>query len=245
MSWNLCIEKLEKIQPVRCGVRQRDAQAARAIAGQMTRWAFSISCAASRRSADAAAVGIFIDENAAFLMQKGIYEYSRARAGHYAKVLFTRAGIPCRGRGGALARLSAWACDRCRGGGGRAARTDRRRTRRSAARLERSACSRVFDRYPVPGALSVDEWREPARRACRAGSSSSACIRPSAPWIFREQWAQTYFDLMPIHEKLRGRDFPTTRNYLRAQLCNIHDEFAKRLDPAGGRGVIRREPPMA
>ena len=26
--------------------------------------------------------------NAAFLMQKGIYEYSRARAGHYAKVLF-------------------------------------------------------------------------------------------------------------------------------------------------------------
>ena len=30
----------------------------------------------------------FIDENAAFLVQKGIYEYSRARAGHYAKVLF-------------------------------------------------------------------------------------------------------------------------------------------------------------
>src|SRR5215211_2914218 len=29
----------------------------------------------------------FIDQNAAFLMQKGIYEYSRARAGHYAKVL--------------------------------------------------------------------------------------------------------------------------------------------------------------
>ena len=29
----------------------------------------------------------FIDQNAAFLVQKGIYEYSRARAGHYAKVL--------------------------------------------------------------------------------------------------------------------------------------------------------------
>ena len=37
---------------------------------------------------DAAAVADFMDENAAFLMQKGIYEYSRARAGHYAKVLF-------------------------------------------------------------------------------------------------------------------------------------------------------------
>jgi len=35
---------------------------------------------------------------------------------------------------------------------------------------------------------------------------------------------------MPIHEKLRGRDFPTTRNYLRVQLCNIHEEFMDRLD---------------
>jgi hypothetical protein len=35
---------------------------------------------------------------------------------------------------------------------------------------------------------------------------------------------------MPIHEKLRGRDFPTIRNYLRVSLCNIHDEFSKRLD---------------
>ena len=33
----------------------------------------------------------FIDENAAFLVQKGIYEYARARAGHYAKVLFKEA----------------------------------------------------------------------------------------------------------------------------------------------------------
>ena len=37
---------------------------------------------------DAAALADFIDGNAAFLMQKGLYEYTRARAGHYAKVLF-------------------------------------------------------------------------------------------------------------------------------------------------------------
>ena len=36
---------------------------------------------------------------------------------------------------------------------------------------------------------------------------------------------------MPIHEKLRTRDFPTTRNYLRVAMCNIHDEFVDRLDP--------------
>src|SRR6185436_15829532 len=37
---------------------------------------------------DAQALADFIDRNAAFVVQKGIYEYSRARAGHYAKVLF-------------------------------------------------------------------------------------------------------------------------------------------------------------
>jgi hypothetical protein len=35
---------------------------------------------------------------------------------------------------------------------------------------------------------------------------------------------------MPIHEKLRGRDFQTTRNYLRVSLCNIHDELISRMD---------------
>src|SRR5688572_30986157 len=35
----------------------------------------------------------FIDAQAAFLTQKGIYEYSRARAGHYAKVLFAEGGF--------------------------------------------------------------------------------------------------------------------------------------------------------
>ena len=38
--------------------------------------------------ADADALAAFIDSQAAFLMQKGIYEYSRARSGHYAKVMF-------------------------------------------------------------------------------------------------------------------------------------------------------------
>ena len=37
---------------------------------------------------DLPGLAAFIDRNAAFLVQKGIYEYSRARAGHYAKVLF-------------------------------------------------------------------------------------------------------------------------------------------------------------
>src|SRR6266542_2278554 len=42
---------------------------------------------------DGQSLADFIDQHAAFLMQKGIYEYSRARAGHYAKVLFRESGF--------------------------------------------------------------------------------------------------------------------------------------------------------
>ena len=35
---------------------------------------------------------------------------------------------------------------------------------------------------------------------------------------------------MPIHKKLRGRDFPTTHNYLKVTMCNIHDELTQRMD---------------
>jgi hypothetical protein len=37
---------------------------------------------------------------------------------------------------------------------------------------------------------------------------------------------------MPIHEKLRTRDLPTTTSYLRVQICNIHDELMGRMDAA-------------
>ncbi|MBL8585192.1 MAG: hypothetical protein JNM23_00535, partial [Bradyrhizobiaceae bacterium] len=33
-----------------------------------------------------------------------------------------------------------------------------------------------------------------------------------------------------IHEKLRGSDYPTIRNYLRVTMCNICDELKKRMD---------------
>src|SRR5262245_64674385 len=37
---------------------------------------------------DIPALADFIDQHAAFVAQKGIYEYARARSGHYSKVLF-------------------------------------------------------------------------------------------------------------------------------------------------------------
>jgi hypothetical protein len=177
---------------------------------------------------DMAAIATFVDENAAFLMQKGIYEFARARAGHYAKVLF---GEPEFQRAVEVSRWRAYPL-------GLAIITEtvvgvlRERIRdKDILPVLRERVLAAFDGYPVPAALGADEWltlrSELARQLQLIG------LHPPKRVIdIPEQWAQRYFDLMPIHEKLRGRDFATTRNYLRAQLCNIHQEFVDRLDSA-------------
>ena len=43
---------------------------------------------------------------------------------------------------------------------------------------------------------------------------------------------------MPIHEKMRAKDAPTTRNYLRVTMINIHDELTKRMDTAAVIGAL-------
>ena len=176
---------------------------------------------------DRAALADFIDGNAAFLMQKGIYEYSRARAGHYAKVLFREPEFHAavevsrwRAYPLGLAMVAEMAEGVLRAHVGE---------RHAALDALSALVLGVFDRYPVPAALGEPEWSELraelARRVQLIGLHP-----PKRAMDIPEQWAQTYFDLMPIHEKLRARDFPTTRNYLRVAMCNIHDEFTERLD---------------
>ena len=103
-------------------------------------------------------------------------------------------------------------------------------TRHAAARCAEPIVLAVFDRYPVPPALGDRRRGASCGRSLRGSLQLIGLHPPKRAMDIPEQWAQTYFDLMPIHEKLRGRDFPTTRNYLRVTLCNIHDEFVKRLD---------------
>jgi hypothetical protein len=178
---------------------------------------------------DAAAVATFIDENAAFAVQKGLYEYSRARAGHYAKVLFREPAFQ------AAVEVSRWRAyplglamvGELVEGVLRPHFADRQAALEAVSVL----ALRAFDRYPVPVALGAAEWRD--RRAELAHRLQLVGLHPPKRVIdIPEQWAQTYFDMMPIHEKLRSRDFPTTRNYLRVTMCNIHDEFVDRLDVA-------------
>jgi hypothetical protein len=182
------------------------------------------------------ALAEFIDGNAAFLVQKGLYEYSRARAGHYAKVLFGEQGFKdaieaSRWRafplGLAMVAEAAEGILRPATGDGRHAGLD----------ALRALTLSVFDKYPVPTALGEAEWRglrdELARQLQLIGLHP-----PKRAMNIPENFAQAYFDLMPIHEKLRSAEFPTTRNYLRVTMCNIYDELEKRLNAKAVAGML-------
>jgi hypothetical protein len=183
---------------------------------------------------DAATLADFIDQQSAFLAQKGIYEYSRARAGHYAKVLLAERGFQdaadesrWRAFPLGLAMVAEVVEGILRPYGDRAQQLD----------ALRALVLSVFDRYPVPVPLGEQRWAA-ARVELERRMQLLSLHAPKRAFDIPAPFAKSYFDLMPIHEKLRGRDFPTTHNYLKVTLCNIHDEFSKRMDaPALARAL--------
>lgn len=180
------------------------------------------------RIRDAAGLADFMDEGAAFAVQKGIYEYARARAGHYAKVLFREpeflhAADVSRWRSYPIGLAMVAEMVEAE------LRPDDRELRQSRADAIAALTLAVFDRYPVPDVLDVQDW------AARRDELESRLKRLSlhAPkWVkdIPEPYWETYFDLMPIHKKLRQTDALTTRNYLRITLINLHTELTKRID---------------
>src|SRR5262245_5696449 len=159
---------------------------------------------------DAEELAEFIDQQAAFLVQKGIYEYSRARAGHYAKVLFREEGFQQaveHSRWTAyplgLAMVAELVEGILRPYGERRPQLD----------ALRELVLSVFDRYPVPASLGAKVWAE-ARAELEHRIELLSLHAPKRAFDISEPWAETYFNLMPIFEKLRQPDYPTIRNYL-------------------------------
>lgn len=177
---------------------------------------------------DAASLADFLDRQAAFLVQKGIYEYSRARAGPYSKMLlvessFVESANVARWRAYplGLAMVAEAAEGVLRGPEGRPEPP-------LAAAIGRITLG-VFDRYPVPEPLGTDKWAAAREELGQRLGFLALHPRKLAKDI-PEPYAAQYFSLMPIHERLRGEDAPTLRNYLRITVCNIHEEFVRGLD---------------
>jgi hypothetical protein len=184
-----------------------------------------------------AALADFIDEQSAFIVQKGIFEYSRARAGHYAKVLFaeqTFIDMLERSRWQAFPLGLAMVGEVTenvlnpflREAGGPDSRLD------GLSRLNRVVLS-VFDRYAQPATLDPVSWLA-AREKLAHDLDLIGLHPPKMAKDIPERFAEPYTELMPIHKNLRRNEGPTIRNYLKVTMCNIHDELSGRLD---GRAV--------
>ena len=182
------------------------------------------------------ALADFIDRHAAFVAQKGIYEYARARAGHYSKVLFKEPefqaacdvsrwqtfplGLAMVGELVHGLLVPAW-----------------QGSRPQLTEAVRALTLSVFDRYAAPTALSRQTWAD-ARAELDRHLKQMGLHPPKWAKDIPEPFWERYFDLMPIHERMRTQDAGTTRNYLRVTLINIHDELAKRIDAAAVVGKL-------
>lgn len=175
-----------------------------------------------------AAFDDFVDSHAAFLAQKCIYEYARARSGILSEKLFKEAGFlaaieDSRWRNYPIClghvSLMADAALRPYAPGEAAALSDG---------LVASAY-RIADRYDVPAGMEPDFWLR-ARKGVeeRVRRASLAAPRPVKD-IPKEEF-KVFFDQLPIHESLRGYDFVLIRNNLRVNLCRAYETFIARMN---------------
>jgi hypothetical protein len=182
----------------------------------------------------------FIDEHAAFLVQKGIYEYSRARAAHYAKVMMKEQiflDAVERARWEAYPLGLAMVGELVEG----ILRPHFGEDWRSGLDALMAIVLDVFDRYPVPAPIGETAWRE-ARAELARRLDLVSLHPPKFAKDIATPYAESYFSLMPIHEKLRATEFPTLHSYLKVTLCNIHDGFSDRIDAPAVADALRAGP---
>ena len=169
----------------------------------------------------------FIDENAAFLVQKGIYDYSRARSGHFAKVMLADPGFQA-----ALdhSRWRAYPLGLAMVGEMvDATLASQSGDRRSLLDPLIALVLSVFDRYPVPAASNAEEWQ--AARAELALHLERLSTHPPKRVIdIPEPFYERYFAMMPFAKQFLTNDAPTARGFMQLQLVNMQENLLSRLD---------------
>jgi hypothetical protein len=170
----------------------------------------------------------FIDEQAAFLVQKGIYDYARARSGPYSKVMLADPGCQSaldRSRWSAFPLGLAMVGETVEtvlaphAGG----------NRRSALDPLISLVLSVQDRYPRPAALSDEEWA--TGRADLALHLERLSTHPPKRVIdIPVPFAERYFEMMPFDKPFLTPDAPTARGFMQLQLVKMQEELMNRMD---------------
>ncbi len=170
----------------------------------------------------------FVDNQAAFLVQKGIYDYSRARSGHFSKVMLADKGFQ-----GALNRSRWRAFPLGLAMVGETVETvlaphaggDRRSELDPLIKLVLS----VHDRYPRPAELTEEEWA--AGRAELALHLDRLSTHPPKRIIdIPVPFAERYFAMMPFDKQFLTPDAPTARSFMQLHLVKMQEELLNRMD---------------
>jgi hypothetical protein len=178
--------------------------------------------------ADGAGLADFLDSRSAFLVQKSIIEYSRARAGLFSTQLFKEAAFR-----DAL-EVARWhnypLCLLC--AALMAEHVLRSEAGERAELMRGGVVSSVADvcrRYPVPPSGAPDFWvraeERITRRVWQAGLAAPHPIKDIPKEIAKE-----FFAGLPIHADLTTFDFELITNNLRSNLCRAYEEFVAAID---------------
>lgn len=184
-----------------------------------------------------AALEEFVDSRAAFMVQKCIFEYARARSGILSPKLFKEPAFR------AAVEQSRWLnyplclqnvalmaehVLRPHAGAQGAA------MRRGLAVMVANICAR----YPVPPGSAADFWSE-ANTRIRRRIDQAGLAGPRPVKDLPHETAREFFSRLPIHADLRSYDRELVTNNLRANLCRAHDDLLATADvPALARSVI-------
>lgn len=167
----------------------------------------------------------FLDTRAAFLIQKNIFDYARARAGPYFTQIIKEEAFK---HSVEVSRWSGYPT-------GLAAVAEIVRgvlfhdaERKALNDAVSSAALSAFDRYPVPEVLGEETWRQ-ARETLIERLAQIDSHPPKFAKDVILPYAQILYDSQPIHEELRRRDFEMIQAQLRINLVTMHDEFERRV----------------
>lgn len=170
----------------------------------------------------------FVDSQTAFLVQKCIYEYARARSGTLSAKLFKEpaflAAIEtsrwqnypiCLGHVALMvdAALRPLALDRAAG----------------LADGLVGVTGRITRRYDTPAGMAPDFWAD-ARKKIEARLRRASLAPPRPVKDIPLDAFDAFFAQLPIHESLRDHDYVLVRNNLRLNLCRAYETFLSRMD---------------
>ncbi|MEM8877386.1 MAG: hypothetical protein AAGD23_05890 [Pseudomonadota bacterium] len=187
----------------------------------------------------------YIESRAAFLAQKCIYEYARARTGLNSEKLFSEPEFQealDRSRWEAFVMTLADVVEMIAG---------ELRPHLNSARdidalyngLEAAAVA-IMRSYPVPAMQTSDYWDRKEKwllerlKPVRLAGSKRVKDIPL-------QTVEPFFDILPIHKKLTGHDFEMIKNHRRTSLCRTYEEFIGSADvPALAKVVTAERAPV-